>query len=92
MTEQIELALGRLLTKAGGLVRFARPVAWNSDSRIKLGFEVALGSAATPTRLTAALGALSVAWQLCGREVQALAHPATAEAFLAASKQPLGHS
>lgn len=92
MTPQIRLAVARMLLKAGGLVRFARPVTWESDSRVsdsrvKAGFEVVLGSAATPGRLTAALSALSVAWQLCGREVHALAFQAIAEAFLDANRQ-----
>jgi hypothetical protein len=82
LTTPIRLAMGRMLLKAGGLVRFARPVAWTHDSRIKAGFEVALGRAATPARLAAALCALSVSWQLCGREMQALTHQPTAEAFL----------
>lgn len=87
MTPQTRLAIARMLLKAGCMVLLARPVAWESDSRIKAGFEVALGSAATPGRLSAALGALSVAWQVCGREVHALAFQAIAEAFLSAHRQ-----
>lgn len=75
-------ALGVLLLTANGLVRLARAAGRDDSGRVGVGFEVVLGRPVSAGEFGHALSALSVATQLCGREVQILRDSDLASTYL----------
>lgn len=79
---QNRYALGALLLTAAGVVRFARPVAEQSDGQVTVGFEIKFATAPSPVELGHALASLSVACQLCSRETAAMQDEVIANQYL----------
>jgi hypothetical protein len=76
---ECRLAVGRFLLAATDPVRLVRAA---HSSRRGLGLETTLPAGSTPSDLDAALGALALASQLVGLEVDALNNPAFARRYL----------
>ncbi len=81
--DQHKLAVAVLLLSVNGLVRMARAVIRQTDQRFSAGFEVSLSSRPSLAAFVHALSALSIACDMCGREVEALMDDAAlARSFL----------
>ncbi len=78
-----------LLTCAGGL-RMVRPFAVEEEAgQMKFGFQVCLPAAPAAEEIHHALGALSMAFRMCGRETSVLSDEATARCYLSVRSVPL---
>jgi hypothetical protein len=76
-------AIAALLLSVSAVVRMVRAVSWRSAARPAWGFEVQLPGTTTVGTFVHGLSALSVACELCGREVRALVHdPVLARRYL----------
>lgn len=81
--EQHKLAVAVLLLSVNGLVRMARAIIRQTDQRFSAGFEASLSSRPSLAEFVHALSALSIACDMCGREVEALMEDAAlARSFL----------
>jgi hypothetical protein len=74
-------ALAVLLLRSCGLVRLVRACAAPDDGEQRLWLEVPFAGTPTPAELSHALGALSVACRLVGREANVLRHDPTVAAL-----------
>ncbi len=81
--EQHKLAVAVLLLSVNGVVRMARGVIRQMDQRFSAGFEASLSRRPSLAEFVHALSALSIACDMCGREVEALMEDAElARSFL----------
>jgi hypothetical protein len=80
-------AVGLMLLRACGVVRFARAAVKERSERATALFEVVFPSLPGVVELNHALSALSVACRLCGREVRAMQDERIARNYLAAQTQ-----
>jgi len=76
-------ALGLFLLTATGALRMPRAIARLAGEHATVGFEVRLGRAADAFAVGLALGACSVACDMCGPEVKVLQNERLARAYLA---------
>ncbi len=81
--EQHKLAVAVLLLSVNGVVRMPRAVIRQTEQRFSAGFEASLSGRPSLAEFVHALSALSIACDMCGREVEALMEDAAlARSFL----------
>ena len=82
-TKVCRRALACLLLRLSGQVRLVRAFVQPRDEEVTVGLEAPLRPPAGAPELGRALSALSVAWELCGREAAAVTDESIAREYLA---------